>query len=278
MLGLITPKVFTNFNYETMVNGIRFELSKPETLLIIGGEGEPSSEVFMLDLPREQQINTAALVAEHEHEHENETDDVIKTLYTSRTTGEPKGVVHNSNTLISNASLYADRLHLTSDDRFLMASPVALQKEFLCGVIMMSVYLDITAALQTLFDADYFCEVIAVDKPAFNTAATWSLTDLVRTAPKYEDELNALIIFVCVGALISSVVADQASRILKAKIVSACDNTENGAVVRNYLMKRRLSKSYQPEYLEVIEAMSRANSSKIQKFKLRELAKHTQSI
>lgn len=43
--------------------------------------------------------------------------------------------------------------------------------------------------------------------------------------------------------------------------------------VKNYLMKQRLSKSYLPEYLEVIESMPRTASGKIQKFKLREQAK-----
>ena len=43
--------------------------------------------------------------------------------------------------------------------------------------------------------------------------------------------------------------------------------------VTNYLMEQGLSKSYLPEYLEVVEAMPRTASGKIQKFKLREQAK-----
>lgn len=43
--------------------------------------------------------------------------------------------------------------------------------------------------------------------------------------------------------------------------------------VKNYLTEQQLSRNYLPEYLEVIEAMPRTASGKIQKFKLREQAK-----
>ena len=40
--------------------------------------------------------------------------------------------------------------------------------------------------------------------------------------------------------------------------------------VKNYLIEEKLSKSYLPEYLEVIEAMPRTASGKIQKFIMKE--------
>jgi cyclohexanecarboxylate-CoA ligase len=43
--------------------------------------------------------------------------------------------------------------------------------------------------------------------------------------------------------------------------------------IKAYLTEQQLSKNYLPEYLEVIEAMPRTASGKIQKFKLREQAK-----
>ena len=222
---LVIPKVFRNFDYEAMVEGIRSELPKLETVLVIGGEGERSFEQRLLDAPWEEQTDTDALFAERKPG----PDEVIQILYTSGTTGEPKGVMHTSNTLFSNVRPYADRLHLTSDDTILMASPVAHQTGFLYGV-MMPVYLGTTVVLQDIWDADFVCKVIAAEKPAFTMASTPFLADLVKTAPKHEGELDSLRIFVSAGAPIPTAVVEQASKTLKAKIVSAWGMTENGAV------------------------------------------------
>lgn len=222
---LVIPKVFRNFDYEAMVEGIRSELPTLETVLVIGGEGERSFEQRLLETPWEEQTDTDALFAERKPG----PDEVIQILYTSGTTGEPKGVMHTSNTLFSNVRPYADRLHLSSDDTLLMASPVAHQTGFLYGV-MMPVYLGTTVVLQDIWDADFVCKVIAAEKPAFTMASTPFLADLVKTAPKHEGELDSLRIFVSAGAPIPTAVVEQASKTLKAKIVSAWGMTENGAV------------------------------------------------
>ncbi|MCK2148585.1 AMP-binding protein [Marinobacter alexandrii] len=222
---LVTPKIFRNFDYEAMVDGIRSDLPKLETLLVIGGEGDRSFEQRLLDTPWEEKTDTAALFAERKPG----ADEVVQILYTSGTTGEPKGVMHTSNTLFSNVRPYAERLHLTSDDKILMASPLAHQTGFLYGV-MMPVYLGTTAILQDIWDADYVCKVIAAEKPAFTMASTPFLADLVKTAPKHEGELDSLRIFVSAGAPIPTAVVEQASNTLQAKILSAWGMTENGAV------------------------------------------------
>lgn len=227
---LVTPKVFRNFDHEAMVDGIRSELPKLETLLVIGGEGDRSFEQRLLNTAWENQLDTGTLF----RERQLTADDIIQILYTSGTTGQPKGVMHTSNTLFSNVRPYADRLHLGADDVVLMASPVAHQTGFLYG-IMMPIYLGTTAILQDAWDADYACKVIGTEKPAFTMASTPFLADLVKTAPKYEGKLNSLRIFVSAGAPIPSAVVEQAGQALNAKIVSAWGMTENGAVTMTCL-------------------------------------------
>ncbi|HEA53779.1 AMP-binding protein [Marinobacter antarcticus] len=222
---LVIPKVFRNFDYEAMVDGILPELPNLETLLVIGGEGDRNFEHRLLNTAWEEQLDTGALF----RERQLNADDVIQTLYTSGTTGQPKGVMHTSNTLLSNVRPYADRLHLTAADSVLMASPVAHQTGFLYG-IMMPIYLGTTVVLQDIWDADYVCKVIAAEKPTFTMASTPFLADLVKTAPRHEGELNSLRIFVSAGAPIPTAVAEHAGQALNAKIVSAWGMTENGAV------------------------------------------------
>ena len=363
---LVIPKVFRGFDYEAMIDGIRAELPNLETLLVIGGEGERSFEQRLVETAWEEKQDTRALFAERQLT----ADDAIQILYTSGTTGEPKGVMHTSNTLFSNVRPYADRLHLTPDDKVLMASPVAHQTGFMYG-IMMPVYLGTTAILQDIWDAEYVCKVIAAEKPAFTMAATPFLADLV-TMPCPEDpaerasqsdgkvlpwmdikvtdfegnelpagqEGNLLVrgasLFVgylkrpelygvdedgwfSTGDLarmdqdgyirITGRTKDVVIRggenipvvevenllykypgIVDVALVGCPDERLGERVcayvtldenatgltldnIKNYLIEQRLSKSYLPEYLEVIEAMPRTASGKIQKFKLREQAK-----
>lgn len=222
---LVIPKVFRGFDYEAMVDTLVEELPELKTVLVIGGEGERSFEQRLLNTAWEKDTDTEALF----RDRQSTADDVIQILYTSGTTGEPKGVMHTSNTLFSNVRPYADRLHLTPDDSILMASPLAHQTGFLYGV-MMPVYLGTTVVLQDIWDAEYVARVIAAEKPAFTMAATPFLADLIKIAPQHEGELDSLRIFVSAGAPIPSALVEQAGKTLKAKIVSAWGMTENGAV------------------------------------------------
>lgn len=222
---LVIPKVFRGFDYEAMVDALVEELPDLKTVLVIGGEGERSFEQRLLNTAWEKDTDTEAL----SRDRQPTANDVIQILYTSGTTGEPKGVMHTSNTLFSNVRPYADRLHLTPDDSILMASPLAHQTGFLYGV-MMPVYLGTTVVLQDIWDAEYVARVIAAEKPAFTMAATPFLADLIKIAPQHEGELDSLRIFVSAGAPIPSALVEQAGKTLKAKIVSAWGMTENGAV------------------------------------------------
>jgi len=222
---LVIPKVFRGFDYEAMIDGIRGELPDLETVLVIGGEGERSFEQRLLETPWEEKQDTSALFAGRQLT----ADDAVQVLYTSGTTGEPKGVVHTSNTLLSNVQTFTERLHLTSNNKTLMASPVAHQTGFMYGILM-PIYLGTTAILQDIWDADYVCKVIAAEKPAFTMGATPFLADVVKAAPRHEGELDSLRIFASAGAPIPSAVVEQAGKVLKAKIISAWGMTENGAV------------------------------------------------
>ena len=95
---LVIPHSFRGFNYAAMVQGMRSELPDLEHVLVIGSDDSANCfEQVLLEQPWEERIDTRALFAERRLGG----DDVVQLLYTSGTTGEPKGVLHTSNTLLS---------------------------------------------------------------------------------------------------------------------------------------------------------------------------------
>lgn len=223
---LVIPHSFRGFNYAAMVHGMRSELPDLEHVLVIGGDDSVNCfEQVLLEQPWEERIDTRALFAERHLSG----DDVVQLLYTSGTTGEPKGVLHTSNTLLSNVRPYAERLHLSSDDILFMASPMAHQTGFLYG-LMMPIYLQTTAVLQDTWDPLYAVKVATAEKPTFTMASTPFLADLIDIAPSHRDALASLRIFVAAGAPIPEALVEKAGSAVNAQIISAWGMTENGAV------------------------------------------------
>ena len=90
------PKIFNKFDHEAMANGLKPSLPHLEHVVVLGGEGANSFDALM---------NNPAFDAERgsiTRESRFGPDDVIQLVYTSGTTGEPKGAMHTANTIFSN--------------------------------------------------------------------------------------------------------------------------------------------------------------------------------
>ncbi len=227
---LVVPQRFRGFDYAAMIDGLRDELPALAHLLVIDSDDDNRSfQRVLLDRPWETETDTAALFAERRPG----ADEVVQLLYTSGTTGEPKGVLHSSNTLWSNVRPYAERLKLGRDDIVYMASPLAHQTGFLYG-LMMPVYLQSTAVLQDVWDPALAVEVAQAEQPTFTMASTPFLADLIEVAPAHRQALASLRIFVSAGAPIPGALVERAAAAINARVVSAWGMTENGAVTMTH--------------------------------------------
>lgn len=222
---MVIPNSYRSTDYPAMIESLRDELPALQHVLVVGGKGENSFEQVLLNRAWEEERDVNALFAERQLDG----DDVIQLLYTSGTTGSPKGALHSSNTLFSNVRPYAERLGLNSKDKVLMSSPMAHQTGFLYG-LMMPIYLGTTAVLQDTWSAEYAVEIITAEKPTFTMASTPFLADLVEQAPQHANALNSLRFFVAAGAPIPSPLVEKAAKSLETRIISAWGMTENGAV------------------------------------------------
>ena len=226
----VVPREFRGFDHPAMVRGMRADLPHLERLLVVGGSGEESFESVLLEIPWETKRDAKRLFAERRQT----ADDIVQLLYTSGTTGEPKGVMHTSNTILSIVRPFCKRLGLSNNDTVLMSSPLAHQSGFIYGLLMPMV-LGTTVVLQDVWEPNRAAELIAEEHVTFTFASTPFLSDLTDAVGKGGRDVSSLRIFLAAGAPIPRVLVERASKILGADIVSAWGMTENGAVTTTKL-------------------------------------------
>ena len=221
----VVPREYREFDYPGMVRDIRSELPHLQRMLVIGGSGAESFEQTLLETPWETKRDAKRLFAERRQT----PDDVIQLLYTSGTTGEPKGVMHTSNTLLSHLYPFCERLDLKREDIVLMSSPLAHQTGFLYGMLTPAL-LRTTVVLQDVWNGKRAAELIDEERVTFTFASTPFLSDLSDAVEKGAGNVASLQLFVSAGAPIPRVLVERATTTLGATIISAWGMTENGAV------------------------------------------------
>ena len=222
---LVVPRQFRGFDHEAMARSLQPGLPALEHIVVVGGGGADDFDALLTE-PEWEKAPDACEILERMRPG---PDDVTQLLYTSGTTGEPKGVMHSANTLMSNIVAYAQRLHLDQDDVVLMASPMAHQTGFMYG-LMMPIVLRAGVVLLDAWDPRKAVELIRAEGVSFTMASTPFLTDLTKTVEATGLAVPTLETFLCAGAPIPGPLVQQAREVLGTKIVSAWGMTENGAV------------------------------------------------
>ncbi|MBC7214629.1 MAG: cyclohexanecarboxylate-CoA ligase [Burkholderiaceae bacterium] len=229
MLGLaeskvmIVPQNWRGFDHLAMVREIQPNLPKLEHVFAIGGSGDASFEKYFLERRWEQEIPDAEKMLKARRMQPNE---VMQLLYTSGTTGEPKGALHTPNTHYANLTQIAKRMELTGDRVCFMPSPMAHQTGFGLGMET-PLMLGCKIVLQDVWDAEVGLGRIQDEGVNFMMAATPFLADLTDhpALPKYD--ISSLNVFISAGAPIPRALVQRATERLKAHIVSGWGMTEN---------------------------------------------------
>ncbi len=222
---LIVPQRFRGFDFEQMAAALQPDLPGLKHLVVVDGAGANSFEALLSGPAWETAPDAQTLLTRHRPG----PDDVTQLLYTSGTTGEPKGVMQTANTTMANVIPYARRLHLGADDVVLMASPMAHQTGFMYG-LMMPIMLRASAVLLDIWEPLKGIDLIRHEGVTFTMASTPFLTDLARSVDESGLAVPTLRTFVCAGAPIPGALVEHARRVLGSKIISAWGMTENGAV------------------------------------------------
>jgi cyclohexanecarboxylate-CoA ligase len=221
----IVPKQYRNFDHEQLANKLQAKLETLQHVVVVNGLGDNNYDQLLVNHGLEKNLEA---LTQLDNFHAD-PDDVTQLIFTSGTTGEPKGVMHTSNTLYANIVPYAERLHLNENDVILMASPMAHQTGFMYGLIM-PVILQAKVVLQDVWEVSQAVALIHQHQVSFTMASTPFLNDLANTVAEHHDQVKSLKTFLCAGAPIPGPLVQKARQILGVKVISAWGMSECGAV------------------------------------------------
>ncbi|CAL9611958.1 3-phosphoshikimate 1-carboxyvinyltransferase [Streptomyces sp. enrichment culture] len=151
--------------------------------------------------------------------------DLTQLLFTSGTTGEPKGVLQRSESLTRAVSMEIRHLGLTGADTIWIPSPLAHQTGFLYGM-WLALVLGVPQIVQAEWNASLALRSLREHRATFVQAATPFLMDLVRAVEDGERAPQDLRIFVATGATVPRGLAERAGRVLGTTVLGAFGSTE----------------------------------------------------
>lgn len=213
---LIAPAQFRGFDHGALALALKRESAALAHVFLIGGEGEHSFETELLRAPDGGRIETGTPLG---------ANDVMQLLYTSGTTGEPKGVLHTSNTLLSAVLQFIERMQLGAEDVVFMPSPMAHQIGFAYGLTLAMV-LGAPLLLLDIWHPARAVELMEAYRATYTFAATPFLSDLVHFPDIERRDLGAFRLFVTSGAAIPPVLVRRAQEKLRVNVVAAWGMTE----------------------------------------------------
>jgi cyclohexanecarboxylate-CoA ligase len=222
---LVIPRRYRGFDYPAMVDALRDALPRLEHVLVVGDTRPDSFEATLLQPRLEDEPGAEDLIAGRQAS----PNDIVQLLYTSGTTGEPKGVLHTSNTLISILQRYAERLGLDHATVILMASPLAHQAGFMYGA-MMGPLLGAKLVLQDIWQPDEAAALIEAEGVSYSMGSTPFLADLTDSPALKHHDISSLRTFVSSGAPIPRVLVERAVERLGCAVISAWGMSETGSV------------------------------------------------
>ncbi|MFJ8067159.1 AMP-binding protein [Psychrobacillus sp. NPDC096426] len=223
---LIIPAKFRNYDYVQMVQTIRPKLPSLKHLFVIGDDipddAQPLSYLF--DTEWETKRDPAIL-----NDIQHDPNDVTEIIFTSGTTGNPKGVMHTHNTLCVSTNFWIEHLQLTSDDVMFMASTFAHQTGFGYGV-RLPTHIGGTAVYQDIWNPGEFLQLVEKEKITFTAGATPFLQDTIQSPDIRQYNLESLRAFVALGAPIPRALIRKAADIVNFSILSGWGQSEDGLV------------------------------------------------
>lgn len=203
--AIFIPSTFGNHDYAAMLDRVTASMASPPEVIVVRGDEGGYESMFDTEA-------TAVLPVLN-------PDSVRMILYTSGTTGRPKGVLHTHNSIHALIRQIGEHWKVTDGDTFLVPSPIAhiggSIYAFECPLL-----LGTTAVLMERWDPDTAVSLMLAERCTHMAGATPFLTGLLDAAERAGTRLPDLKVFICGGASVPPSLIRRAAEYFESAAVS----------------------------------------------------------
>jgi len=211
---IVVPRRFRGIEYEPLIANLRENLPHLAAVIVVDPAVPGGFEGLPHDCPPVPRIA-------------GDADALTEIIFTSGTTGQPKGVMHTSNTLLSATRGFSARVGLNGDDVIFMGSPLAHQTGYLWGIYL-PMLLGVTVVLLDIWSPRAAAALMVSTGATFSISAPTFLSDLLTLHESGQANLESLETFVLAGAPVPRALVERASSQTGVRIASAWGMTEVG--------------------------------------------------
>ncbi|KYK47715.1 cyclohexanecarboxylate-CoA ligase [Bradyrhizobium liaoningense] len=217
---LVVPKSFRGFDHEEMAQALKAAQPKLEHVIVVDGMGANSFRQALLATDERLEAPPPGEVGALP------PDQMAVLMFTSGTTGSPKGVMHCLNTLLACNIALAGRFGLGSDDTMLVCSPLGHMTGFAAGMLL-GLKIGASVIFQDVWEPSRGVSIMSENGVTYSAGAATFLADMCEAVAAGAPKPEKLRKFLCAGAPIPPALIDRVYRELSLKVCSLWGMTES---------------------------------------------------
>ena len=195
--GIVVAREFRGFSYVELIDGLANDHPSLTTRITVGSEADDPGWIVYERLLAESPADTP------QAGEPVTPSDLMYLVFTSGSSGDPKGVMHSSNTLGAMNAGVAPIYELGPDDVIFTAAPLGFSGGLVHGV-RIALFLGSTVVLLESWDAERALELMVREKAAYTILIPTLLRDMLD-CPQFSEYADALSlrVILCGGAYVT---------------------------------------------------------------------------